>query len=95
MKITDYPKTLELLQKEIRSIASIRPSHGGFMAALNKVRIGQGLNAIDLDELVLATLSRVEDKLDATQNEVRAKARAKSSDEQKDSSDTSSKETTH
>ncbi len=85
MKITDYPKTLELLRKEVRAIASIKPSHGGFMSALNKVRASQGLNAIDINELVLATLSRVEDKLDAKQDEDRAEARSESSNKQKES----------
>ena len=63
MKITDYPHTLAALQKHLRGAEKVRPSHGGFIRALNKVREEVGIQPIDIDELVLATLGRVEDKI--------------------------------
>jgi len=51
------------------SIAQVRPSHGGALTVINTVRKEVGLPPIDIDELILATLGRIEDKLDGTQKE--------------------------
>jgi len=47
------------------------------MAALNKVRLEVGIQAIDIDDLILSTLGRVEDKLNEE-----AKAGPETSNEQ-------------
>jgi hypothetical protein len=63
MQYSDYPHTLAALKRHLPSISDIRASHGGAIAAVNSVRNEVGLPPINIDELVLATLGRIEDKL--------------------------------
>ena len=63
MKYSDYPHTLALLKKQLPSITQIRPSHGAALAVINTVRTEVDLPAIDIDELIMATLGRIEDKI--------------------------------
>ena len=95
MKLADYPCTLEALRQEYRQIEALTPTHRGFIDALNKVRVKAGLAPINLDELVIATLGRVEDKLNATQNEIRSEAGSESSNEQTNHQESQSTEATH
>lgn len=90
MKITDYPKTLAAISKHLRGAENITPSHGGFIRALNVVRQEVGIQPIDINELVLATLGRVEDRIDE-EAQVRAEAGSESSNEQ----EVQTQETTH
>lgn len=71
MRYSKYPHTFAALRNQLPSINSVRPSHGGALAAINTVRHQVGLPPLDIDELVLATLGRIEDKLNAQGTEER------------------------
>ena len=89
LKLTDYPNTALLIEKYLKQAERIRPSHKGFIAALNKVRVDVGIQPIDINELILATLGRVEDKINATQDQVRPETWPESREEQISSEKTS------
>ena len=70
MQYSDYPHTLAAIKRHLPSIEGIRPSHGGAMAVINTVRAESGLSPLDIDELVLATLGRIEDTLDTSKKTI-------------------------
>ena len=82
MQYSDYPHTFAALRRHLPQIAAIAPSHRGALVAINTVRKEAGLSPLDIDELILGTLGRIEDKFNATQNEVRPETGSESSNEQ-------------
>lgn len=63
MRYQDYPHTFAALRRHLPSIDKIKPSHGGALAVINTVRNEVGLDPLNLDDLVIATLGRIESQL--------------------------------
>ena len=76
--LTDYPKALAALKAVQPQIESINIGHRGAISALNVVRQKAGLPVLSVNDLIMATIPRLEDKL----NETQASARPESEDEQ-------------
>jgi hypothetical protein len=63
MNLEDYPETAKAMRSKFYTFDTIPPKKDGFIEVLNKVRADLDLQPIDLNELVIATLGRVEDRL--------------------------------
>jgi hypothetical protein len=81
MSIKDFPKTHRALKAKQKQIDLIPLDSTAALIAINKVRADLSLNPISTAELVLATLPRLEDKLNE-ESEVRTQAWTESSEEQ-------------
>ena len=76
--LADFPKSLAALKAIQPQIQAIGMDHRGAISALNVVRQKAGLPVLSVNDLIMATIPRLEDKL----NETQASARPESEDEQ-------------
>lgn len=76
--LSDYPNSLKALKAIQPQIESLDLGHRGAIAAINQVRANHQLPELSVHDLILATIPRLEDKINAQVSE----ARSESQDEQ-------------